>query len=202
MPDGNKPASYASADAWDRFQALIVVTSEHHIWIGAVGDDGYGRFHDPAYSQAHDGVSPTARVTRWRLWAEYGPIAAGQVAMHDCDIPLCARLECLAPGTQSQNLTTAADRDRVARYSRYGGRRDAADRRSAYALSLALRTAVKAAIGQGVTDPDALNQVVKEVLAAGNPNAGQPSLLDAVDQEPAADQEPAEGYEQPALFDL
>lgn len=196
------PAPYASAEAWRRFQALTVATSQHHIWIGAVGDDGYGRFHDPDYSAAHDGVSPTVRATRWRLWAEHGPIPSQQVAMHDCDIPLCVRLECLTPGTQSQNLLTAAGRDHVARYSRYGGRRDGADRRTAYAQSLALRAAVKAAVDQGVTDPDALNDVVREVLAAGDPNAGQPSLLDDVDQEPTPAQAPADGFEQPALFDL
>lgn len=205
MADGDKIASHASPDAWDRFQALTVRTSHHHIWIGAVGDDGYGRFHDPAYSKAHDGVSPTVRATRWRLWAEYGPIPARQVAMHDCDIPLCVRLECLAPGTQSQNLSTAAHRDRVARYSRYGGRRDKADRRTAYAQSLALRAAVKGAVDQGVTDPDALANIVREVLAAGDPNAGQPNLLelDRTDQTtPDAEPDGPDGFEQPALFDL
>ncbi len=194
--------SYASAGAWSRFEALTVRTSEHHIWTGAVGDDGYGRFHDPAYSEAHDGVSPTVRATRWRLWAEYGPIPVGQVAMHDCDIPLCVRLECLASGTQSQNLTTAADRDRVARWSRFGGRRDNADRRTAYAQSLALRAAVKGAVAQGMTDLDELAQVVRDVLDAGDPNAGQLSLLDNADQEQTAEPTPAAGFEQPALFDL
>lgn len=177
-PDASADPPYASAGAWRRFQALTVRTSRHQIFIGAVGDDGYGRFHDPAYSAAHGGTSPTVRATRWRLWAQYGPIPEHQVAMHDCDIPLCVRLECLIPGTQSQNLRTAAGRDHIARSSPYGGRRDSADRRTAYAQSLALRAAVKAARDQGLTDPDALDVVVAEILAAGNPNAGQPALFE------------------------
>ncbi len=172
---------HCTPEAWERFRRYVVVTSDHHIWVGAVGSDGYGRFWDSAYGDQdrpaqHRG--PTTRVNRWVLWAHQGPLAAGLTGMHECDLPICARREHHAAGTQATNLTTAAARNRVARVGVGGYRTDRADLRGQPGQSLAIRAAVLHAVAAGTTDPDALAALVAEVVNEGDPYRNQYALFD------------------------
>ncbi|WP_344671581.1 HNH endonuclease signature motif containing protein [Catenulispora yoronensis] len=180
--DGGYCPPFATAKAWRRFRRKVVETAGCSIWIGAIGDDGYPRFHDPAYGDEDAGAdrrSDIVRASRWRWWAEYGPIPAGRKVLHDCDVQLCVRLDHLLAGTQSQNLLMAAHRDRTARVAAWGtARRDAGDRRSKYEQSLAIRDAVVDAVAAGQRDRHALARIVAAVLDAGSPLAGQDALFD------------------------
>lgn len=180
--DGGYCPPFATAKAWRRFRAKFVETSGCSIWIKAIGDDGYPRFHDPDYGDEDAGPdqrSDIVRASRWRWWAEYGPIPAKRVILHNCDVQLCVRLDHLIAGTQSQNLLMAAHRDRTARVAAWGtARRDAGDRRSKYEQSLAIRDAVAAAVAAGQRDRQVLARIVTDVLAAGSPLIGQTPLFD------------------------
>lgn len=174
---------YATDKAWQRFLRKAVVTANHTIWIGALADDGYGRFHDPNYG---DGDLPagrrdsTVRVSRWVWWAWHGPLPARHVAMHTCDLPICAKLEHLRPGTQRENLRMAAGRDRLAHVAPGGARIDHADRRGQAGQSRAIKDAVCAALGAGIADPDELARIVDDVIALGDRYADQLLLFDFV----------------------
>ena len=170
---------YASPEAWRRFCAKAVPTARHTIWRGALADDGYGRFFDPLYE---DQALPAGqrsgivRVSRWLWWAYHGPIPAGAVVMHLCDIPICCRLDDLVVGTQAENLRMAAGRDRTSRTTSTG-RADRADRRGQAAQSRDIRAAVTAALAGGITDPDLLAGIVDAVIANGDPHRDQLSLF-------------------------
>ena len=59
----------------------------HWFWVGAIADDGYGRF-----SINHDGITDAVRPHRYSyaLANELDLTDFGQL-MHICDIPLCVR---------------------------------------------------------------------------------------------------------------
>src|SRR5512135_2052241 len=161
---------YASVRAWARFRAKTVATSRHELWLGAISADGYGRFHDPDYGDQDLEAgqrSGIVRVSRWMWWAWHGPIPSRLVVMHGCGRPICVRLECLQRGTQGDKLRMAAVRNRVARRGA-GGRLDYADRRGQAAQSRAIRAVARAAIAAGVTDPDLLDGILTNVIAAGD----------------------------------
>ncbi|CRK56985.1 hypothetical protein [Alloactinosynnema sp. L-07] len=172
---------HATAKAWERFSRKIVITSNHHIWVRSLADDGYGRFHDPNYTDADLPAavrSDIVRVSRWIWWAHYGPIPPRTVIMHTCNVPICVRLDHLRAGTQQQNLLMAAELNRLAHTGGGSHRIDRADKRGQAGQSHAIRQAVLAAITEGTTDPDALATVVEAVLALGDAFADQLSLFD------------------------
>jgi len=107
--------AHCTAKTWARFTAKIVPTPDCHYWVGALADDGYGRF------TANGGT-----VGAWRfLWtAHHGPLPPQEVVMHhSCDQPSCTRPDHLRAGSQTENLASAASRDRCAGW-RHTGRAD------------------------------------------------------------------------------
>src|SRR5664279_5673790 len=68
-----------------RWRAQLLVTGTCHVWMGAVGSDGYGR------------------------------IPAGATVLHDCEVRLCCRAAPghLRVGTQSENMRQAVARGRA-----------------------------------------------------------------------------------------
>lgn len=109
--DGFRPPPPHHAETeWARFIAKVVIDPRpggcHH-WIGAIGDDGYGRF------QA--GTGHTARTVRPHLWIferAHGLRPARMSVLHSCDETGCVALEHLALGTQAQNMAQMYARGR------------------------------------------------------------------------------------------
>jgi hypothetical protein len=171
---------YATPSAWRRFHRKAVITADHTVWVGALADDGYGRFHDPNYGDGYlvtSRRSDTVRVSRWIWWAWHGPIPARAVVMHTCDLPICVRLDHLQLGTQRENLLMAAGRERLVHIA--GGiRLDHADRRGQVGQSQAIRDAVCLALADGITDPHELAAIVDRVITDGDRYADQLSLFD------------------------
>lgn len=105
----------------ERFYRKVVRGPGEHcwIWIGAIGDDGYGTF-----SITRDGVERTVRAHRYAAAYQLGiPIPYGAVAEHVvCDNPICVKADRdphvghVWPSTQADNLR------RMARRGRGGGR--------------------------------------------------------------------------------
>ncbi len=134
------------------------------LWVGAIADDGYGRFW-----LNRNGGKRVVRPHRYALaLARHLVLDEGQLVLHEvCDLPLCVRAEPvgghLEVGTQAQNLA------QMGRAGRGGGRGwphrwYGLDRAQRAARSQALRTAVRDG-----WDPEA----VREALEA----AGQPALF-------------------------
>ncbi len=103
MPGGNPPVSKSTlpsarlsrADV-HRLHAQIIRTSSCHLWMGAVGGDGYGKFWvptppaarvpDPAVrNRAGRVITPHAAVSA----VVFGPLPLGSTHLHDCDVRLC-----------------------------------------------------------------------------------------------------------------
>ena len=82
------------------------------IWVGAIADDGYGRFH-------LDGTS--VRPHRYSLALGLG-LAPGQLPelMHECDVPLCVNPRHLGMGDRQSNMV---DRQRRLRSANGSGLR-------------------------------------------------------------------------------
>ena len=86
--DGSEDGATAAVDAdvVARFVAKVVVTPGCHWWVGAIADDGYGRF------QAGGGAAATiVRSHRFAYELAHGPVRAGLVVMHSCDETICVR---------------------------------------------------------------------------------------------------------------
>jgi len=83
-----------------------VPTPGCHFWVGALADDGYGRF------TVNGGAVRAARF----LWTtHHGPLPPQVVVMHrSCDEPSCTRLDHLWTGSHAENLASAAGRGRSA----------------------------------------------------------------------------------------
>ena len=121
---------YCSATTWARFTAKVVITPGCHYWIGAIADDGYGRF---------TAAGRTVRAFRFLWTAHHGPLPPNTVVMHQvCDESSCVRLADLRAGSQAENLATAARRDRSSGW-RHTGR---ADRRGMATRARAIRAAL------------------------------------------------------------
>jgi hypothetical protein len=128
-----------------------------HYWVGAIGDDGYGRF------QA--GSGPLARTVHAHHWAferAHGLRPTRLRLLHSCDEPSCVNAAHLALGTQADNVAQMHARGR-------GRRRHTAatDLRGPAGRARAIR----AALARGF-DPAAL----AAALAAGDPFAAQLTL--------------------------
>src|SRR5450759_1720669 len=101
--DGSRPDGPPSAEVeLVRFLAKVVVDPRPggcaH-WVGAIGDDGYGRF------QA--GTRPAARTVRPHAWVFERATGMRPVRLrllHSCDETGCVALEHLTVGTQAENV--------------------------------------------------------------------------------------------------
>jgi hypothetical protein len=115
------------------------------IWVGAIADDGYGRF-----SITRDGVEKVVRPHRYAAAAVLGIVlGSDDVVEHEvCDNPVCVRAQLdpalghVWPSTQAENLR------RMAQRARGGGawwqwRWASTDRASLAARSRAQREAVR-----------------------------------------------------------
>ena len=82
------------------------------IWVGAIADDGYGRFY-------LEGTS--VRPHRYSLALEL-TVAPEQLPelMHECDVPLCVNPRHLGMGTRQSNMV---DRQRKLRFANGSGLR-------------------------------------------------------------------------------
>ncbi|WP_172544872.1 hypothetical protein [Nocardia otitidiscaviarum] len=132
-----------------RFEAKIVrgpAVGDCWIWIGALGNDGYGRFW-----VTRDGMDVMVRPSRYAVALATGePVPPDLVAMHDrCDNPICVRAAWVGTspphvvlGTQADNLSSMGSKRRG------GGQRplwkhDGLTRAERVARSKALRDAVR-----------------------------------------------------------
>lgn len=144
----------------ERFWAKVIKTPACWWWMGAVADDGYGRF-------TVEGAA--VRPHRWHLEAVEGRL--GELyALHGCDETLCVRLgpDHVYAGTQAQNQADMARRGRAAgpHHSGVGDTRGAVGR--ARAVQAALRDGYDAAR-------------LAEALSAGSPDRVRPRLFDVAE---------------------
>ncbi|WP_041452436.1 HNH endonuclease [Hoyosella subflava] len=108
------------------------------VWVGAIGDDGYGRFWIK-----RDGRQRAVRPHRYALVLANGgaPLPLDWVSLHLCDVPLCVRAGAhVVAGTPRENSRDMAEKGRVrGRWNRWlpGTGRDRAER------SRAVRAAVR-----------------------------------------------------------
>lgn len=160
------PADEERPIALARFTVKVVADprpSGCHYWIGAIGDDGYGRFHAGA------GQDPqTVHAHRWLYETRRGPLPAGTLALHSCDETSCVRLEHLAAGDQHENLA------QMSRRGRAGGRAHAgrADSRGPAGRARAIRAALRdgwdlSAWTAAVADGDPYRHQLRLPLALG-----------------------------------
>lgn len=95
----------AEAGASERFWSKVLKgpgRADHWLWLGAVADDGYGR-----YFLVSDGRHTSVRPHRYAHEQATGIVLdPGTVVRHVCNIPLCVRPEPehLIVGTQAQNM--------------------------------------------------------------------------------------------------
>lgn len=72
-------------------------------WAGAVNRYGYGKFQ-------LDGETRSAHSVSYEL--HVGPVPAGKLLRHSCDLPPCVNPAHALPGTQSDNIVDAVRRGR------------------------------------------------------------------------------------------
>lgn len=110
MPDVSHAAALAvhptlHAAEVERFWSYVVAgprDGDCSIWVGAIGGDGYGRFHINRRGQTF-----SVRPNRYALaLASGGVLEAGVLALHECDNPICTRVSDrhVLAGTQSDNM--------------------------------------------------------------------------------------------------
>lgn len=139
----------------------MVETAVCHVWTGAVGGDGYGRF-------AVSGPGGTRMLTPHQVAASlrFGPIPEGATLLHDCEVRLCCRTDAghVRVGTQRENMRQAAARGRAV-----GPRPGRVDVRGNVGASRAVQGALLDAVSEGVRSPAALAAVLAATLADGDP---------------------------------
>lgn len=138
-----------------RFCRHIVVgpdVDDCAIWVGAIGDDGYGRFH-----VSRNGAIRIVRAHRYALAASLGgvPLEPDIMCLHACDNPVCVRvadetavhrygrLLHVTTGTQQQNM------EAMARKGRGGGRPNIITRGGGVAARRERSRALRAAVIDG-----------------------------------------------------
>lgn len=92
----------------ERFYAKVDKSADCYLWTGKPDEDGYGKF----------GTGPRTKRVTWRAhrwaWAQaHGPIPAGVLICHTCDVPLCVRLSHLYAGTPLSNMHDKVERGRA-----------------------------------------------------------------------------------------
>ena len=146
------PVTHAGEVA--RFRRFVVAgpaASDCAVFCAAIGDDGYGRFW-----LNRDGVGRVVRAHRYALAVALGgrELPASEMALHECDNPLCVkvvdpasspagtRLHVVA-GSQAQNMA------RMGRLGRGGGRARVPARGENLAARVRRSRALRAAVRHG-----------------------------------------------------
>jgi len=110
--DGSRPSSARAALEAEavRFFAKVVADPRpggcQH-WIGAIGDDGYGRFQAGTGPDAR-----TARAHRWNFEYACGLRPLHRPLLHSCDETGCVAVEHLVVGTAAENAAAMHRRGR------------------------------------------------------------------------------------------
>jgi hypothetical protein len=142
-----------------RWRSHVLVTATCHVWMGAVGSDGYGRL---AINNQQDG---SRMLTPHQVAARlgFGPIPEGATLLHDCEVRLCCRYDPghVRVGTQAENMQDAVRRGRAV-----GPRPGRTDVRGKVGASRAIQAALRDA---GKLSPEALAAVLAVTLEAGDP---------------------------------
>ncbi len=94
----------AVADRW-RFDRKVVRSPTCLWWVGAISDDGYGRFAT--------GTGRVMSAHRWLWEQDVGPLPAGVRLRHCCDETSCVRLAHLIPGSHRLNMGDITRRGRA-----------------------------------------------------------------------------------------
>ncbi|MFJ3395355.1 hypothetical protein [Leifsonia aquatica] len=106
----------ATQSEMERFYSHVLVGPESDdcwFWVGAIGDDGYGRFWI-----RRDGAQRAVRPHRYLYEQQVGPLARTDLLMHSCDVPLCVHVDAdpalthLTPGTHATNMQDRAFKGR------------------------------------------------------------------------------------------
>jgi hypothetical protein len=162
-----------------RWKDKVLPTASCHIWMGAIGSDGYGRF------SIHNQQDGTRMLTPHQVAARlaFGPIPLGASLLHDCEVRLCCNT---APGheriaTQGENMRQAVARGRAV-----GPRPGRVDVRGKAGASRAIQAALRDAVD---SRPAALARILAAVLSEGDPWRDRLPLFDV--PRPTLHREPA-----------
>ncbi len=159
-----------------RWHQHVLRTATCHVWMGAVGSDGYGRF------QITNKYDNTRMLTPHQVAARlgFGPIPEGATLLHDCEVRLCCRYgtDHVEVGTQSENMRHAVARGRAV-----GPRPGRVDVRGKVGASRAVQAALREAVDRS---PAGLARVLAGVIADGDPMRDLLPLFDAPDRRAAA----------------
>lgn len=101
-----------AADA-ERFWKYVVKGPDARdcwIWIGAVGDDGYGRFWTAGDGTRQRTMRPQRFLSRHLTGID---LPAGTMLLHRCDVPLCVHVD-IDPTVSHLRTGGAADNQRDA----------------------------------------------------------------------------------------
>jgi len=205
MSKSTLPSARLSPADVQRLHAQIIRTSGCHLWMGAVGTDGYGKFwvSAPAFGQVCNSavqnrtgrvITPHAAVSA----LVFGPLPLGSTHLHDCDVRLCVNTNPghLRRGTQRENVRQA-----VARGHLRGPKPGMVDVRGPAGASRAIQDAIHTAILGGAASPTRLAQVLAEVIAEGFPMVDVVPLFEEPPHVPIAaiDDFPADLFAVPLL---
>ena len=91
-----------SDDIGERFWSKVNKTDTCWLWLAYTDGLGYGRFNSPVENKSH----------RQSYRMEIGPIPAGMVVMHSCDVRNCVNPAHLSVGTQADNVRDMAAKGR------------------------------------------------------------------------------------------
>ena len=103
--------------ASERFFSHVVKGEQPHhcwLWVGAIGDDGYGRF----WVKSDDGSQRVYRAHRYAMTEHLSrEIAPEEYVLHRCDNPLCVKVtgdgsSHLWLGTHALNMAERSERGR------------------------------------------------------------------------------------------
>jgi hypothetical protein len=164
-----------SAQDLFRFHRHVLLTGTCHIWMGAIGSDGYEKFSIHNRQDGARVISPQQVSAR----LAFGPIPLGSTLIHDCDVRICVST---APGhvrvsTQRENMQQAAWRGRAA-----GPRPGLVDVRGKVGASRAVQHALRECAAEA--SPVELAEVLAQVLAEGDPLRGIVALFDPPTRRP------------------
>ncbi len=147
----------------------MLLTDSCHIWMGAVGSDGYGKF------SVHNKQDGERVVTPHHVAAAlaFGPVPLGSTLMHDCEVRICVSTTPghVRVGTQRENVRQAVRRGRAA-----GPKPGLVDARGKVGASRAVQAALRDC--PAGASPAELAVTLAQVLAAGDPLRGIIAMFD------------------------